>query len=650
MTTKALKITVSSCFTLFLMAFLAHTSQAATYYVDSSGGSDSNNGTSQSTAWKSTGKVNNTSFSPGDSILFKKGGVWRGQIKPASSGTSASPITYGSYGTGNAPLIINGKFFPAGTSWSGPGSNGEYTLNAGSGFASSTVGIVRGQPTGTSTYKRIFQAESLGEDQGISESSGGNIIIHYKPLAGHNPSEYDWEFSQWDAALYFTSNISWVVVDGFGFYNSSYSDPVLGVVTFFGSHCTVKNSTVRFANVFGVEFAGRASQYNSLENSDVQYGRSAGVDLRDGPSHNTIKNNLIANNSLGTTSLEIQFDRGGIMTLGDVGDGAVTYTTVEGNIIHDNANNISSRNNGAILMDGCQYWTIKNNYIYNSPRRAIGTSDNDGSQAARNHHLDIQYNVISRWDLNHDSYPWNSAIDMTGTLNDSNSGYDTVENNVIYSDDNFPLIGINLGTSSSSNYLKNTSIINNIVYLANNTQSDSVGIRVNRNNVPGMSASNNMVFGPKTLYEFFGGSYSSASACSSATGFCKNDKNTNPLLANASGKYSASADFKLAANSPAIDAGTSVNLTSDFSGTKVPQGSAPDIGAYEFTSGTTPPPPPPALTGDLNADNAVNLADFNILKTDFLKLAASLTNSKSDINADGQVTIKDVGMLMSGWK
>jgi len=43
-------------------------------------------------------------------------------------------------------------------------------------------------------------------------------------------------------------------------------------------------------------------------------------------------------------------------------------------------------------------------------------------------------------------------------------------------------------------------------------------------------------------------------------------------------------DFRLQAGSPAIDAGVYVGLTQDFEGNLVPQGLAPDIGAYEYES------------------------------------------------------------------
>jgi hypothetical protein len=48
--------------------------------------------------------------------------------------------------------------------------------------------------------------------------------------------------------------------------------------------------------------------------------------------------------------------------------------------------------------------------------------------------------------------------------------------------------------------------------------------------------------------------------------------------------YTAS-DYRLLSSSPAINAGVDVGLTSDYRGMTVPQGSAPDIGAYEFGPG-----------------------------------------------------------------
>ena len=79
------------------LIFLARLS-AATYYVDSASGSDSNDGSSESAAWKTIAKVNNISFSPGDKILFKRGCTWREQLVPCS-GSESGYVTYGAYGS-----------------------------------------------------------------------------------------------------------------------------------------------------------------------------------------------------------------------------------------------------------------------------------------------------------------------------------------------------------------------------------------------------------------------------------------------------------------------------------------------------------------------------------------------------------------------
>src|ERR1700704_2129895 len=79
----------------------------ATYYVDSISGNDVNSGTSQQKAWKTLGKVNAMTFSPGDHILFKSGEKWSGQLWPKGSGTKQHPIVIDKYG-GEMNPIING--------------------------------------------------------------------------------------------------------------------------------------------------------------------------------------------------------------------------------------------------------------------------------------------------------------------------------------------------------------------------------------------------------------------------------------------------------------------------------------------------------------------------------------------------------------
>lgn len=51
---------------------------APTFYVDATGGSDANDGLTVAAAWQTLAKVNSESVSPGSTVLFKRGEVWRG--------------------------------------------------------------------------------------------------------------------------------------------------------------------------------------------------------------------------------------------------------------------------------------------------------------------------------------------------------------------------------------------------------------------------------------------------------------------------------------------------------------------------------------------------------------------------------------------
>ncbi len=90
---------------LFLVISLPTYGWSITYYVSTSG-ADSNAGTSASTPWKSISKVNNTqSFSPGDSILFKRGDTFTEKLIIRSSGNAENNIVFGAYGKGVKPII-----------------------------------------------------------------------------------------------------------------------------------------------------------------------------------------------------------------------------------------------------------------------------------------------------------------------------------------------------------------------------------------------------------------------------------------------------------------------------------------------------------------------------------------------------------------
>jgi len=88
-----------------LAMLTAPLARAEKYYVSASGGNDDNNGTSETSAWKTIAKINDQTFHPGDSILFKSGETWKGQLNPKGSGSVGKPIIIDKYGTGASPAI-----------------------------------------------------------------------------------------------------------------------------------------------------------------------------------------------------------------------------------------------------------------------------------------------------------------------------------------------------------------------------------------------------------------------------------------------------------------------------------------------------------------------------------------------------------------
>src|SRR3990172_4973019 len=89
------------------------------YYVSSSGGNNSNTGTSTTSPWKTLSKLNSFTFKAGDKIYFRKGDIWREQLNINSSGTSSSRIEFNTFGTGNNPVISGADLLTGFTLYSG---------------------------------------------------------------------------------------------------------------------------------------------------------------------------------------------------------------------------------------------------------------------------------------------------------------------------------------------------------------------------------------------------------------------------------------------------------------------------------------------------------------------------------------------------
>jgi hypothetical protein len=92
---------------LFILLFPVN-SNATTYYISADNGNDTNLGNHTSFPWKTLNKVNSFVFSPGDSILFKRNEIWRGQLIP-SSGNPSGKVYYGAFSNGLNPAILGSE-------------------------------------------------------------------------------------------------------------------------------------------------------------------------------------------------------------------------------------------------------------------------------------------------------------------------------------------------------------------------------------------------------------------------------------------------------------------------------------------------------------------------------------------------------------
>jgi parallel beta helix pectate lyase-like protein/fibronectin type III domain protein len=133
---------------------------STTYYVSPSG-SDTNLGTSAS-PWQTVARVNRAPLNPGDTVLFQGGASYTDQtLSPSSSGTASSPITFGSYGTGEASIS---------------NSNGAVWIPSG------VHDLVIDNLDLTSSNSIVFAAAASGT--GASGITLQNSTVHDSPYAG----------------------------------------------------------------------------------------------------------------------------------------------------------------------------------------------------------------------------------------------------------------------------------------------------------------------------------------------------------------------------------------------------------------------------------------------------------------------------------
>lgn len=94
-------------FFLLLLLLVSGQSWGTNYYFSASGDDLKNIGLSVASPWRSLEKLNLVmlQLQPGDSVLFRRGDVFDGEIRITRSGTNQSAIYFGAYGNGAKPVL-----------------------------------------------------------------------------------------------------------------------------------------------------------------------------------------------------------------------------------------------------------------------------------------------------------------------------------------------------------------------------------------------------------------------------------------------------------------------------------------------------------------------------------------------------------------
>ncbi len=307
---------------------------------------------------------------------------------------------------------------------------------------------------------------------------------------------------------------------------------------------------------------------------------------------------------------------------------------------------------GIYVGSGVSNLVIKGNTIDGGYRDCIGNSPEDWGGGALDN-SDIAYNTVTNCK--------DDAIQMEGddvnlrvfgNVVTANDGYSAVAfqpaivgpvyvfRNVFKVTANFGGYAFKLGGTAFQFYIHNT---------IHNTQSNDgfAGVTATQflyNNIivtsgssPIYSWSSSAKFNANLYNRSDGGSifvspdYQTVAAFRSATGQEQQGKQGDPLFTDAAKHISAT--------SPAYNSGLVLaNFNTTDSAWPYAE-TAPDIGAYEYSTGT---PPPPSLC-DLNKDNSTNILDLQYLANIILGISPNPGNA--DLNKDSQVNILDLQYL-----
>ncbi|MFH1559360.1 MAG: right-handed parallel beta-helix repeat-containing protein, partial [Patescibacteria group bacterium] len=518
--------TVISFFIFFLFCPKIH---AATYYIDPDCANNGNGTTQDCAAGAGLAGAYNTwtgiSFSAGNSYLQKRGTSWTGYFNLNGSGSSGNEITLGAYGTGDDPIIREGNL-------------------AGSGYV-------------VSLYQRSFIIiENLNikeNDDGAQDSCIGISRAHDITIRNNTISDCD-------------QGIGGTATNNYDVYNLTIENNQIHDNNLYGIWANYGDTTPgEIAKMYNITISnnefyqnGQAIKFNSVYQAGGSDHYCSGVTFT--------YNHAYSNGPTGTTILFSSLDD--------------TYAPnlIAHNTVHDTTCNVGTNCNGIWIGDNSGT-TVEYNESYNAASGLIdGVGiflDKGGDLAYVCHDNIVRYNISYNQDSVFDCEPWGEASQFNSAGIGLCCG---VHDNEVYSNISYGnATGVSLGgTSYNNNIYNNTFVDNRIGFYYDSTGAGNTS----KNN---LIADNTKEGGGVTSNWGIHGDADATNITSDYNAIYNNETNTNLHTEGSNSVYTntyLNSNYTLAWNSPAIDAGTDLGLTTDYAGN--PIYGTPDIGAYEY--------------------------------------------------------------------
>jgi parallel beta-helix repeat protein len=444
-------------------------------------------------------------LNPGDNILFKSGDTFYGAISFSKSGSSSGTISFGSYGTGNKPIItgladasgwktigtnlwesdaitdgqsaamivtVNGTSYQMGR-WPNAADNtwgGFRTISSTNGTSSITDASLPSSPNWTGATIVIRKNQYVIEKGTITSQSGSTLNYssswnQYSATSGYGyfvensintlNAQNEWYYnpSIKKLDLYSTSTPSNVKVSTVNvlvdvtsrsylkFDNLAIQGSLGRLVVITGS------SHITFTNCDLANagrdaiYGGSGTSYFDLENCTINNSNHSAIALDGGASNTIIRNNTITNSSTNPGMIDNYWLVGAV------------YVTGNNNTMEKNT--LLNSGTSALAFDRGSNFNVKNNFINNFEfvlDEGAGIYTNRGNDAQTYSNNVIDGNII----INGPGAPWGrpgTNLAAEGIYVDNNTQNISVINNTVA---NVAVFGIFLMDAHEANVLNNT--------------------------------------------------------------------------------------------------------------------------------------------------------------------------------------------------